>query len=347
MAALDPVDWCKGADASLHEMEASDLNLLGVLDALLQEGSVTAAARRMGLSTPAMSHALARIRERLGDPILVRSGRGMLLTPRAESLKPQIHAIVTQARQALAPNKPFVAKELARSFVVHATDYVLQILGPTVDRILRQESPGVCIRFVPNTPDDASSLRDEGSDLAVGIYGELPQEMRIRHLLTERFVCVVRRGHPLCAQRLTLDQFVAHPHIQVAPRGKPGGYLDDVLRERGLSRTVARAVPYFVTALQLVAETDYLLTISERIAKLYVDRLELVAMEVPLPLRPFALSLLWHARLDGDAEHRFLREVFVRAAKAAAGEHYEDARSRLDLSDPTSGQARKRVRRTP
>ena len=166
-------------------MEASDLNLLGVLDALLQEGSVTAAARRMGLSTPAMSHALARIRERLGDPILVRSGRGMLLTPRAEQLKPQIHAIVTEARQALSPTRPFVAKDLARTFVIHATDYVLTVLGPTVDRILKQESPHVCLRFVPNTPDDPSSLRDGGSDLAVGIYGELPQEMRIRHLLTE------------------------------------------------------------------------------------------------------------------------------------------------------------------
>lgn len=328
-------------------MEASDLNLLGVLDALLQEGSVTAAARRMGLSTPAMSHALARIRERLGDPILVRSGRGMLLTPRAEQLKPQIHAIVTEARQALSPTRPFVAKDLARTFVIHATDYVLTVLGPTVDRILQQESPHVCIRFVPNTPDDPSSLRDEGSDLAVGIYGELPQEMRIRHLLTERFVCVVRRDHPLCEQRLSLEQFVAYPHIQIAPRGKPGGYLDDVLRERGLHRTVARAVPYFLTALQLVAETDYLLTISERMAKLYVERLNLLSLDVPLPLRPFALSLLWHARLDGDAEHRFLREVFVRAAKEVAGERHEDARTRLDLSDPTSGQSRKRPRRLP
>lgn len=326
-------------------MESTDLGLLVPLDALLQEGSVTGAARRVGLSTPAMSHALARIRERLGDPILVRSGRGMLLTPRALALKPQVHSVVTEARRTLEPERPFVASELSRTFVVHATDYVLTILGLSVDRILREEAPKVCVRFVPNTPDDPSLLRDQGSDLAVGIYGELPQEMRNRQLLTDRFVCVVRREHPAANKRFTLEQFVRTPHIQVAPRGKPGGYLDDVLRERGLSRTVARAVPYFVTALQLVAETDYVLTISERIARRFAESLPLKLLEVPVKLRPYALSLVWHPRVDGDPAHRFLREVFLRAAAVSAGDRHEAPRIRLDLTDPTSGQTRKRRRR--
>jgi len=326
-------------------MESIDLGILVSLDALLQEGSVTGAARRVGLSTPAMSHALARIRERLGDPILVRSGRGMLLTPRALALKPQVHSVVTDARRTLEPERPFVASELSRTFVVHATDYVLTILGTTVDRILREEAPKVCVRFVPNTPDDPALLRDQGSDLAVGIYGELPQEMRNRQLLTDRFVCVVRREHPATGKRFTLDQFVSLPHIQVAPRGKPGGYLDDVLRERGLSRTVARAVPYFVTALQLAAEMDYVLTISERLAKRFAEPLSLTLLEVPVKLRPYALSLVWHPRMDGDPAHRFLREVFLRAAREAAGDRHEEPRTRLDPTDPTSGQTRKRRRR--
>jgi DNA-binding transcriptional LysR family regulator len=269
-------------------MESSDLGLLVSLDALLQEGSVTGAARRVGLSTPAMSHALARIRERLGDPILVRSGRGMLLTPRALALKAQVHDVVAEARRALEPERPFVPSELSRTFVVHVTDYVLTVLGATVDRILRDEAPQVCVRFVPNTPDDPASLRDQGSDLAVGIYGDLPLEMRNQKLLTDRFVAVVRKGHPAVGERLTLQQFVGLAHLQVAPRGKPGGYLDDMLRERGLTRRVARAVPYFVTALQLVAQTDYVLTISERIAKRYasVARAQVArgAVEAP-PLR--------------------------------------------------------------
>ena len=322
-------------------METSDLGLLVHLDALLQEGSVTRAARRMGLSTPAMSHALARIRDRLGDAILVRSGRGMLLTPRALALKPQVHEAVERARAVLEPERSFVPAELDRTFVVHATDYVLTIVGGAVDRALRDEAPLVDLRFVPNTPDDVSSLRDGDSDLAVGIYGDLPQEMRSRRLLTDRFVCVVRRGHPATAGRFTLQQFVELPHVQVAPRGQPGGYLDDVLHERGLTRRVARAVPYFSTALQLAAETDYVLTISERIAKRHAAALGLHLLDVPLKLRPYALSLVWHPRVDGDAAHRFLREVFWKAGKEMAKEQHEGPRTRLDVTDATSGQTRK------
>jgi DNA-binding transcriptional LysR family regulator len=185
-------------------------------------------------------------------------------------------------------------------------------------------------------------LRDGTADLAVGIYGDLPQEMRSRQLLTDRFVSVVRRDHPEVGRRLSLQQYVRLAHMQVAPRGKPGGYVDDVLAERGLVRKVVRAVPYFVTALQLVSQTDYVLTISERIARRLAPALGLEIFEVPLPLRPYALSLVWHPRLDGDAAHRFLREVFVRAAAEAAGERHAGARTRLDVTDPTSGQGRKR-----
>lgn len=325
-------------------MESSDLGLLVSLDALLQEGSVTAAARRVGLSTPAMSHALARARERLGDPLLVRAGRGMLLTPRAQALRDQVHQVVVAARRALEPERPFVAGELDRTFVIHASDYVLTIVGPEVDRILREEAPRVSLRYVPNTPDDASLVRDGGSDLAVGIYGDLPQEMRSRQLLTDRFVCVVRKGHPATRKRFDVETFIGLPHVQVAPRGKVGGYLDDVLRTRGLSRHVARAVPYFTTALQLAASTDYVLTISERIAKLFAETRSIELLEVPLELRPYALSLVWHPRMDGDAGHRFVREVFLRASRLVAAERHEAPRARLDPTDATSGQRRKRPR---
>jgi DNA-binding transcriptional LysR family regulator len=327
------------------EMDPSDLALLVPLDALLQEASVTRAARRVGLSTPAMSHALARLRVRLGDALLVRSGRGMLLTPRALALKPQVHSLVAEARRAIAPEGPFVARALSRSYVVHASDYVLAVLGTTVDRILCEEAPQVTLRFVPNTADDAAQLRDAGSDLAVGIYGDLPQEMRSRQLLTDRFVAVVRAGHPTVGKRLTLEEFLRLRHVQVAPRGKVGGYLDDVLHERGLSRTVARAVPYFLTALQWVATTDYVATVSERIARRHERSLGLEIRDVPIALRPYALRLLWHPRVDGDPSHRFLREVFLRAAREVAADRHDAARTKLDPTDATSGQSRKRRRR--
>lgn len=326
-------------------MEPIDLNLLVALDALLQEVSVTKAARRIGLSTPAMSHALSRIREQVGDPILVRSGRGMVMTPRAEVLKAQVHTLLHQAQQALTPEKPFVAKELSRSFLILATDYVVSVLGLAMDRILAQEAPHASLRFIPNTPDDPSLLREGGADLAVGIYGDLPQEMRSRPLLTDRFVCVVRKDHPEIGKRLSLSQFLQLQHIQVAPRGKPGGYIDDLLREKGLSRRVARAIPFFLPALYLTSKTDYLLTISERVATQMAPTLGLRLLEPPIELRPYALSLVWHPRFDGDAAHRFLREVFTRAAHEAAGEPHPAPRTRLDKTDPTSGQTRRRPKK--
>jgi DNA-binding transcriptional LysR family regulator len=325
-------------------VDSSDLGLLVSLDALLQEGSVTNAARRLGLSTPAMSHALARIRERFGDPILVRSGRGMLLTPRALALKPEVNAVVTAAQRVLEPERRLVPAELTRTFIVHASDYVLTVLGGSIDRRLRERAPRVSVRFVPNAADDPAVLRDQGSDLAVGIYGDLPQEMRSRQLLTDRFVCVVRSGHPVGTRKLGLEQFARLEHLQVAPRGKPGGYVDDVLREQGLTRRVARAVPYFLTALHLVAETDYVLTISERIARRFAASLRLEVLEAPLALRPYALSLVWHPRVDADPAHHFLREVFVEASKDVARDRHASPRTRLDNSDPTSGQTRKRPR---
>jgi DNA-binding transcriptional LysR family regulator len=325
-------------------MESNDFSLLMHLDALLQEASVSAAARRIGLSTPAMSHALARIRERLGDPILVRSGRGMLLTPRAEALKSRVHAVVADARLALEPIGPFVAREMSRTFVVHASDYVLTILGLGLDAALRAQAPSTAIRFVPNTTDDAAVLRDGGSDLAVGIYGELPQELRSRHLLTDRFVCAVRQEHPVIGKRLSLEHFTTIPHIQIAPRGQPGGYIDDMLWQRGLRRNVARAVPYFLTALQLAAETDYLLTISERIALKLAPTLGLRVLEAPLELRPYALSLIWHPRFDGDAGHKFLRDIFAKTAEKIAGDRHAMPRTRLEALEPHRQKKPKKAR---
>lgn len=311
-------------------MEPSDLSLLVTLNALLQEESVSGAARRMGLSTPAMSHALARIRDKLGDPILVRSGRSMVLTPRAEALKPRVHSIVAEARQALEPERPFVPSQLVQSFIVHATDYVLTVMGLSIDQLLRDEAPGVALRFVPNTSDDSALLRSGESDLAVGIYGELPPEIRSRLLLTDRFVCVARKHHPTIGKRLSLDEFIGHPHIQIAPRGKPGGHVDNVLRTMGLERNVARAVPYFMTALQLAGQTDYLLVLSERIAARFAPMFDLVIHDVPIDVRPYGLSLIWHPRFDGDKAHQFLRDVFVRAARLVAPERHASARTRLE-----------------
>lgn len=327
-------------------MGPMDLSLLATLDALLQEGSVTKAARRLGLSTPGMSHALARVREAVGDPLLVRAGRSMVLTPRAESLRPRVRSLVEEAARVLEPERPLATQELRRTFVVHTSDYVLTLLGSTLDKVVRAEAPQVVLRFVPATMDDAGPLREGTADLAIGIYGELPPELRIRQLITDRFVCVVREDHPEVKQRLSLELFLRLEHVQVAPRGQPGGYIDDVLREQGHERHVARAVPYFMTGLMLASQTDYVLTISERIARSVAPRLGLRVLEPPLELRPYALQLLWHPRQDGDAAHRWLRDALLRAAQTVASDVHPNARTRLDPTDATSGVARKRPPRS-
>jgi DNA-binding transcriptional LysR family regulator len=265
-----------------------------------------------------MSHALGRLREHLEDPLLVRAGRGMVLTPRAVALQPRVRAVLSEAGAVLTPERAFEPARLERSFRVHATDHVLTVLGATLDALAAREAPRVTLQFLPNTQDDAALLREGRIDLAVGIYSGLPPELRTQRLFEDRFICVVRQGHPTVGRKLSLEQFLALEHVQVAPRGRPGGYLDTLLAARNQRRRVARAVPYFLSALHLVAATDYLLTVSERVARDLAPRLGLKLLAPPLPLEPYVLSHIWHPREDADPAHRWLREALVRAARAAA-----------------------------
>jgi DNA-binding transcriptional LysR family regulator len=300
-------------------MIPGDLNLLVALDALLQEGSVTRAARRLGLSTPAMSHALARARTRLGDPILVRAGRTMVLTPRAEQLRPQVRSLVEEAARALYPTTPFSPRSMRRTFTIYTTDHVLLVLGPVVDRILREEAPGASLRYLPSVAEDWIPLRDGTADLSVCILGHFPAEFRTRKLFTDRFVCVVRQDHPRVGRRLSLDQYLSLDHVVVAPLGRRS-HVDDVLAERGLERRIRRTVPYFLSGLLMAAGSDDVLTVSDRAAAALAGALRLRLVEPPLPLASYSLNLLWHPRLENEPGNRWLREVFVRAAAEAAPE---------------------------
>ncbi|MEZ4454408.1 MAG: LysR family transcriptional regulator [Nannocystaceae bacterium] len=318
-------------------MEPSDLAALATLDALLQEGSVSGAARRLGLSTPAVSHALARLRERFDDPLLVRAGRAMVLTPRAEALRPRVRDAVSIAGRVFEDPGEFDPARLERAFTVSMTDYVLLVFGGAFEAALGEAAPGLDLRVIANAADDPERLRAGDTDLAVGIYGDLPPELRTRPIITERLVCVVREDHPSVRRRLTLDQFVALQHIQVAPRGRPGGYVDELLAARGLRRRVTRAVPYFQIALEMTARSDRILTVSERLARLLGPRLKLRIFEPPIPLEPFALSMVWHPRFDADAAHRWLRERLLETTAAMDAMAHPQARRRLSRSNPNAG----------
>ena len=317
--------------------EPSDLASLTTLDALLQEGSVSKAAARLGLSTPAVSHALARLRERFDDPLLVRAGRNMVLTPRAIALKPLVRDAIAAAGLVFESEQEFSPERMQRQMTLSLSDYVLLVFGATFEEAIQKEAPKLELRFLPNSVDDDIRLRSGETDLAIGIYGILPPELKTRPIITERLVCVVRQGHPSIKHRVTLEEYVTLEHIQVAPRGRPGGYVDEMLEQRGLSRRVTRAVPYFHVALEWVASSDRILTVSERIARLYAQRLDLAILEPPLPLEPFALSMIWHPRFDADPGHRWLRERLLHITKAMDALAHHEPRRRLSPRDPTAG----------
>ena len=298
-------------------MDARDLGLLLTLDALLQEVSVTRAARRLGLSTPGASHALARLRTRLGDPILVRAGRQMVLTPRAEQLRPHVRSLVEEASRVLRRPGPFVPRTLAHTFTVFATDHVLLVLGGAVDRLVRTEAPQVSLRFLPAIAADWLALRDGSADLSVRLPGLVPSEFRSRPLLTEPFVCVARRGNPRVRSRLTLAQYLGLDHLVVAADGK-AGQVDEVLAARGHERRIRRTLPFVDAALRIVAETDYVLTVSRSAATAAAVALNLRILPSPLAIEATTVQLLWHPRLDNEPANAWLRDVFVRAAKSTS-----------------------------
>jgi DNA-binding transcriptional LysR family regulator len=302
-------------------MKSPDLNLLIALDALLQEQNVSRAAKRVGLSTPAMSHALARLRKQLGDPLLVRAGQRMVVTPRAADLRDRVHALSEETLGVLRPEPSRDLKKLERAFRIKASDMVLCVLGPALDKMVR-ELPGVSLHVMPPQFEEPALLRAGTVDLAIGVYdytpySDLPNDLRIQQLFEDHFTCVVRKDHPTVGRTLTLEQYVSLDHVQIAPRGQPGGYVDELLAELGHKRRIVRAVPYFIAALVLVAETDYVLTVSGQLARRLAEPLGLRLVQPPrsLALEPNHMAQLWHPRNDKDPAHRWLRESIAEAAK--------------------------------
>lgn len=292
-------------------MDASDLGLLLTLNALLQEASVSGAAKRLALSTSAVSHALARLRDRLNDPLLVRAGGRMVLTPRAEVLLPQVRDLVHAAERLFEPPETFDPRQLKRTFTINVTDYLLVLYGDRLEEILQTQAPHLVLRILPSSADEGELLRRGESDLTIGAYRDLEPELRTRPLLRDRLVCAVRVGHPVLGETMTPERFVQLGHVQVCLRGRPGGYLDELLEARGLSRRIVRAVPQFQMAIAITARSDFMLTTSERMIQSLGSKYGLVTIDPPFPLPAFTLKMVWHPRYDGDSAHAWFRERLI------------------------------------
>lgn len=317
---------------------ALDLNLLRVLDALLGERHVTRAARRVGLSQPATSHALARLRAALGDPLLVRGPGGALVpTPRAAALQPRLRAALDAVAAALRGDAPFDPATARSTFRIATGDYAEMVILPGLMARLARDAPHVDLRVVP-----PASGGDEREGLAAGEVDVVLAPRRgpggaaglyERRLFDETFTCLVRRGHPATAQRLTLARYEALSHVLVAPRGTPGSFVDDALAALGRRRRVALTVPHFLVAPHVVAATDLIVTLASRIADVVAGPLDLVALPPPLELPGFTMSLWWHERNHHDPAQRWLRDAIATVATPPAAAS-SPARPRRGVAGP-------------
>lgn len=301
----------------VEPMSRPDLNLLVTLDVLLAEGNVTRAAQRLRLSPSAMSRALARLRETTGDPLLVRAGRGLVPTPRALELREKVSQLVQETEAVLRPaEKPNLA-HLVRTFTLRTSDGFVENFGPDLVARVSAEAPGVRLRFVQKVDKDSTPLRDGTVDLETGVVGNaMGPEVRAQALFRDRFIGVVRMGHPLSEGEITPARYASGRHVLFSRRGLEEGPLDEALKALGVERQIVTIVGGFSTALALARASDLIATVPER----HTGNLRagMHSFPLPVPTPEITVSLLWHPRLHADPAHRWLREC-VRDVCATVG----------------------------
>ncbi len=292
-----------------------DLNLLVALDALLAERSVSRAAVRLHLSQPAASALLARLRELFGDPLLLRSARGMLPTPRALELLGPVKQVLDEIEAIVQPRAAFDPASASLMFTLSASDYVEYALLPKLVDYLERKAPGVRLEVRSLDLQLVAMQMESGEvDLCItGLQNAAPG-LHLRPLYTERLVSVVRRNHPGVGERLTLDKFCSLEHIQVSVRGS--GFstrIDEALAALGRKRHARLAVPHFLLVPEIVARSDMISSLPERLARGYAKQLRI--LEPPVELQKFTVGEMWHERNERDPAQQWLRDVLVELAQ--------------------------------
>ncbi len=287
-------------------MSRPDLNQLVTLDALLSEGSVARAAKRLQLSPSAMSRALSRLRETMGDPLLVRAGRGLVPTPRAIALREPAHQLLQAVEAILRPDDSLDMTRLARTFTLRTSDGFVENFGPALMARVAREAPGVRFHFLQKPDKDSALLRDGRVDLETGVVeGAMGPEVRTQSLFRDRLIGVVRQGHPLTAGDITTARYRAAQHVVVSRSDAEDGAVDRPFLPAGLKRRASTIVGGFSAALSLARLSDLVATVPERhTANL---RVGMHSFDLPEPAPAFAVSMLWHPRMDSDPAHRWLR----------------------------------------
>ncbi|QNK65267.1 LysR family transcriptional regulator [Variovorax sp. PAMC26660] len=294
-----------------------DLNLLTALDALLSTASVSAAAERMHLSAPAMSHTLARIREALGDPILVRAGRKLVPTPRAVALREPVRRLIADARLLMQPDGGVPLARVAREFTVRAPEGMGIVYGATLLAALRRDIPLARLRFIPESDSDAMALREGRIDLDVGALFDKSPEIQTALLYEQRIVGVVGAGHELLKARITPKRLAAQQHVAVTRRAKSVEPIDSLLAEQGCVRQIALTVPSAYGALMAAARSSLVACVPEPLARTIAASLGLEIFKLPVAVPLEQVLQAWHPRDDVDPAHRCLRDCVAAVSKDA------------------------------
>lgn len=295
-------------------MAEIDFNLLTALEALLAEGTVAGAARRLHLSESAMSRTLARLRAATGDPILVRAGRDMVPTPRAEALRREVGALTQAVRNVLQPDgAAFEPAGLDRIFTIRANESFAETFAARLMIALAMSAPKVRLHFVPKPDKDATPLREGRIDLDIGVMGaEAGPELRVQSLYRDRFLGVAREGHPLFDAAITPERYAGFGHVMSARRANKESPVDAGLAALGLEQRIDAVVQSFPAALAVVSRSDLLSLAPESYLTSVMEfRRGLRSFPLPVETKPITVSLMWHPRVDADPAHRWLRGVIV------------------------------------
>ena len=285
-----------------------DLNLLMALDALLEEGSVGGAARRMHVTSPAMSRTLGRIRDLTGDEIFVRTGRHMTPTPYALAVREDVHAVVLRAQAVLARRGAFDLSQLERTFTIQCHDAIASALGATLIVTMREVAPRTTLRLLAEAPVDTNDLRHGKVDLDIGADAPSHGDLAHQVLGHDRLVVAMRARHPLARRKLTARTYAEAEHITVSRRGRLRDPVDDVLAAQGLARRVAVAAPTSAAALRFASETNLLVAVPEKMCAAALRTLRLRTAPMPVAVASLTIVSAWHRRHDPDRAHAWLRE---------------------------------------
>lgn len=291
------------------DLREIDLNLLVVFHQLMAERRVSRAADALGLTQPAVSNALGRLRRLFGDELFRRTSRGMEPTPFAEALAGPVATALGLLHQAVNQRTAFDPATSERAFTIGMTDIGEIYFLPTLMDALRRDAPQLSISTVRNTAINLRDAMEAGQvDLAIGLLPQLKAGFFQRPLFSQRYVCLMRRGHPLSVAPLTLDAFSAAEHVVVMSAGTGHGRVDALLDRQKIARRVRLRLPHFVAVGHILAASDMIATVPARFAEKVAEPFGLAIVEHPANLPEIAINLFWHARQHQDPANRWLRE---------------------------------------